>query len=62
MDEAAFAAATHLRWRDRLTAGLQRMISSYQALGAFPDVRCLLGAAATSSLGSELNFVALIAL
>lgn len=62
MDEAALGAATHLPWRDRLTTGLQHTISSYQALGGFPNVRRLLAAAATSSLGSELNFIALIAL
>lgn len=62
MDDGMSSAAGVSHWRERLSTVVQDAAGRYRALGAAPDARRLLAAAAASYIGSEFNFIALIAL
>jgi MFS family permease len=49
-------------WADKGREALQQSADRYRALGAYPDARRLIAAATGSYIGSEFNFIALLAL
>ena len=62
MDLAATGEQALERWQDTLKSAIQASVGRYRDLGALPDARRLLSAAAGSYVGSEFNAIALIAL
>ena len=53
MDFAETSELTLERWQDKLTSAIQVSVGRYRDLGALPDARRLISAAAGSYIGSE---------